>query len=158
MRREAPLRIKRAPSRLLSLALLLVHGVSGAAVLYLPLPTAIRAGLMVLLAAHAVWRIYADALLRERAAVVQLELGDGGKLRLVDRIGRTMSGHVLPGSVVLPWLVVLHYRLGRERWSRRLLLLADMCSADDLRVLRIRLRHPRPTPVADAPSTIPGRG
>lgn len=159
MRRLAPLRLKRGPSKALGLAILLAHGLSLGAVLLLPLPPALHVVLALVLAAHGAWSTYAHALLRPRAAIVQVELGGHNQMRLVDRVGRNMSAELLPGSVVLPWLVVLRYRLGRERWSRRLLLVRDMCEADALRVLRIRLRHPRGSaaPVG-VRSTIPGRG
>jgi len=159
MRRQAPLRLKRGPSLALSLLLLLAHGLSVGVVLALPLPLALRAALVLVVTAHGAWSLLVHGLLRPRSAIVQIELGSQGQMRFIDRIGRAMSAELLPGSVVLPWLVVIRYRLGRERWSRRLLLVRDMCDADGLRALRVRLRHPRPAagPVRVS-STIPGRG
>lgn len=159
MRRQAPLRLKRGPSKALSAALVLAHGVSIAVVLALPLPLVLRAVLALLVASHGVWSVLAHGMLRPRSAIVQIELSGQGQMRFIDRIGRAMSAELLPGSVVLPWLVVIRYRWGRERWSRRLLLLGDMCESDALRALRVRLRHPRPaTARVDVRSTIPGQG
>jgi hypothetical protein len=66
------------------------------------------------------------------------------RLHLERRGGAILEATALSASVVLPWLVILRYRLAGDWRSRTLLLLPDSGSAEERRLLRIALRWRRP--------------
>lgn len=87
---------------------------------------------------YAAWSGYCVLLFRGRYSPKALRLSKSGCFLL-------QSGHWQPvqlqaSSLVLPWLVVLHYRAEGQWFSRTLCLPADSLDADTHRRLRVRLR------------------
>jgi hypothetical protein len=134
------LRIDLRPSRLLSLALVLVHGLAMHAV-WISL-----GGLPRFLAAVAVLAslsvTLARALLCTPRSAVSLELAEDGRVSWKDRGGAWHEGTLGVSHFVHPFLVVVQLR-PRPRGVKRLILLADSAPRDELRRLRVRLRWGR---------------
>jgi hypothetical protein len=134
------LRIDLRPSRLLSVALLVAHGLAVYAV-WISL-----AGLPGLLAGIAVLAslagTLAQALLRTPWSAVSLELAEDGRASWRDRRGTWHEGALGASHFVSSLLVVVELK-SRDRGARRVILLADSAGRDDLRRLRVRLRWGR---------------
>jgi toxin CptA len=134
------LRIDLRPSRLLSLVLVLAHGMAVYAV-WISL-----GGLPKILAAVAVLAslaaTLAHALLRAPRSAVSLELAEDGRVSWRDRRGAWHDGTLGASHFVSPFLVVVELKPG-NRGVKRLILLADSASRDELRRLRVRLRWGR---------------
>ena len=77
--------------------------------------------------------------LRDRLALVRVELSPRGEWTLIDRRGKVMPAQLLGSSFVTTWLLTLNFSLGGLR-RRSMILLADSADPDLLRRLRVRLR------------------
>ena len=134
------LRIDLRSSRLLSLVLVLAHGLAVYAVWISlsGLPRALAA--VAVLASLAA--TLAHALLRTPGSPVSLELTEDGRLSWRDRRGAWHEGTLGVSHFVSPFLVVVELRPG-VRGVKRLVLLADSAPRDELRRLRVRLRWGR---------------
>ena len=134
------LRIDLRPSRLLSLVLVLAHGLAAYSV-WISL-----GGLPRILAAVAVLAslavTLAHALLRTPGSAVSLELAEDGRVSWRDRRGAWHEGTLGLSHFVSPLLVVVELKPG-NRGAKRLTLLADSASRDELRRLRVWLRWGR---------------
>lgn len=158
MQRAAPLRLQLPGSPALAAVFLTLHGATALLPWLLPWPAWVRGALCAAVLGHGAWAIWAKALRRAPGEPRALEIDRQGSLRLERRDGRGKEGTVLPGSLVLPLLVILSYRISGERRSRRLALTPDAVGAQAFRELRIRLRHPRAAGAAPgAAATNPGR-
>ena len=134
------LRIDLRPSRLLLLALVLVHGLAMYAVWisFGGLPRVLAA--VAVLASLAA--TLAGALLRTPRSAVSLELAEDGRFSWRDRGGAWHEGTLGVSHFVSPFLVVVQLRPG-TRGVKGLILLADSAPRDELRRLRVRLRWGR---------------
>jgi|SRR5215813_7581500 len=134
------LRIDLRPSRLLSLVLVVAHGLAAYSV-WISL-----GGLPKILAAVAVLAslaaTLAHALLRTPGSAVSLELAEDGRASWRDRRGAWREGALGSSHFVSPLLVVVELK-PRHRGVKRLVLFADSASRDELRRLRVRLRWGR---------------
>ena len=134
-----PLRIKASP--LLAIALLLAHGAAMAcAVVFLPgwsMPglaaTAIAASL--------VFHLRRDALQWSGEAVTELVLKDDAQCELTLRNGETLTGTIGGSTFVAPLLTVINVRLDGPGRRRVAILMPDSAPAQDLRRVRVWLRH-----------------
>lgn len=139
--RAPPLRLQIAPSPLLAGALLLVHG--GAivcAVLFLPgwwLPSLIAATV----AASLVFHVRRDALQQSGDAVSEILLKDGGQCELVLLNGDILTGNIEGSTFVAPLLTVINVRPKGSGRSRAAILMPGSAPAQDLRRVRVWLRH-----------------
>ncbi|CAG0972815.1 hypothetical protein BURK2_01395 [Burkholderiales bacterium] len=143
MQRAAPLRLQLQGSPALAAVFLALHGATAVLPWLLPGPAWVRGALCVAVLGQGAWAIWAKALRRARGELRTLEIDREGNLLLEQGDGRRKEARVLPGSLVLPFLVMLSYRILGERRSRRLVLTPDAAGAEAFRKLRIRLRHPR---------------
>ena len=75
---------------------------------------------------------------RRRANVQSITWMQDRDCVIINTAGTTARGVLLPAAFVMPWLVILHLRVGRRRHS--LFLLPDMLPATTFRRLRVRLR------------------
>ena len=134
-----PLRIKASP--LLAIALLLAHGAAMAcAVVFLPgwsMPglaaTAIAASL--------VFHLRRDALQLSGQAVTELILKEDARCELTLRNGETLTGTICGSTFVAPLLTVINVRLDGQGRRRVAILMPDSAPAQDLRRVRVWLRH-----------------
>ncbi len=137
----AVLRLRIGASRLLAGALLLAHGVALAcAVLVLPdwwMPVAAGAAI----AASLVFHVRRDALQRSDRAVTEMLLKDAGDCELILKDGSTQAGQIEGSTFVSPLLIVINVSVERSRIGRSVILLPDCAPAEDLRRLRVWLRH-----------------
>jgi len=134
------LRIDLRPSRLLSLVSVFAHGLAvySAWISLAGLPRVIAA--MAVLVSLAV--TLARALLRTPGSAVSLELAEDGQASWRDRGGAWHEGTLGTSHFVSSLLVVVELK-PRHRGVKRLILLADSASRDELRRLRVRLRWGR---------------
>ncbi|MBC8007886.1 MAG: hypothetical protein H7X76_07555 [Prolixibacteraceae bacterium] len=139
--RASPLRLPIAASPLLASALLLAHGAAFAcAVLFLPgwwLPVLSSAAIASSLAFH----IRRDALQLSDKAIVELLLKDGAQCELAFRNGETLTGTIAGSTFVTPLLIVINIRPDGQGRSRAAILMPDSAPAEDLRRIRVWLRH-----------------
>lgn len=82
------------------------------------------------------WKSCVTHSLRDMPSTLVWQSGD--RLQLVLASGAVRPARLLRQALVLPWLVVLHYRV-QDR-TRRLAVFADMPDPDGWRRLRVRLR------------------
>ena len=134
------LRIDLKPSRLLSVVLVLAHGLAAYAVwISLAGLPRVLAGIAVLASLAAT---LAQALLRTPWSAVSLELAEDERASWRDRSGTWHEGTLGESHFVSPLLVVVELK-ARDRGVKRAILLADSAGRDDLRRLRVRLRWGR---------------
>ena len=150
--RASPLRLRISASSLLASALLLAHGAAIAcAVVFLPgwwMPALAAAAL----AGSLVFHVRRDALQLSGDAVTELLLQDGARCEFTLKNGQTLAGNIEGSSFVAPLLIVINViPQGRGR-RRSAILMPDSAPAEDLRRLRVWLRH-RVRP--DAPASGP---
>ena len=132
--------------RSLELAALMVflHALALATVLTAPLHPALALGAALVLLVSLVAVLRNDCLRAGPRAVVRVQVAADGTLALVDASGTRCAGEVLPGSYVVPWIVVLRFRLEGRRRAGTLAIVRDAAAPDGLRRLRILLRHAGP--------------
>lgn len=150
--RASPLRLRIAASPLLASALLLAHGAAIAcAVLFLPgwwMP-AVAA---VAIAGNLVFHIRRDALQLSGHAVTELLLEDGARCELTLRNGETLAGNIEGSTFVAPLLIVINVSPEGQGRRRAAILMPDSAPAEDLRRVRVWLRHRvRPDATASGP-------
>ena len=134
-----PLRIMA--SRLLAMVLLLAHGAARAcAVVFLPgwsMPWMVATAI----AASPVFHLRRDALQWSGEAVTELILKDDARCKLTLRNGETLTGTVEGSTFVAPLLTVINVRPDGPGRRRVAILMPDSAPAQDLRRVRVWLRH-----------------
>jgi len=137
----ARLSLQLRASLTLALALLLVHGAAIAcAALYLPGWWA-RTVAVAALIASLTFHLRRSALLLSGSAVTAVTLTEPSQCALVCRNAQTFTGSVEPSTFVTPLLIVINVRDAARNARRSAVLLADSAPAQDLRALRVWLRH-----------------
>ena len=131
--------IRLGPSRRLTAVLGGLHLGAIVCVFAADLPITVRAfvALCVLLAGVRCVALHGSR--RSAGAIVLLVWDRRGHWRVLQRNGRLLDVHLLPGAYTHPQLVVLRFRTSAGR-RLRVLMAADMVDADHLRRLRVRLR------------------
>ena len=139
--RASPLRLQVAPSALLASALLLAHGAAIACgVLVLPgwwMPALASAAI----AGSLVFHIRRDALQLSGYSVTEFLLKDGARCELTLRNGETLAGNIEGSTFVAPLLTVINVRPDGQGGRRAAVLMPDSAPAEDLRRVRVWLRH-----------------
>ena len=146
------LRVTIAASLLLAGALVLAHGAAIAcAALFLPgwwMPALASTAI----AGNLVFHIRRDALQRSGHAVTELLLKDGAQCELLLRNGETLAGSIEVSTFVASLLTVINVRLDGRGRRRSVILMPDSAPAEDLRRVRVWLRHRvRPDATASGP-------
>ena len=137
------LRVRITGSRLLTLLLLATHLAAAACLLaYVPIGWSVSGGAVLL--SSAVFHLRRDALGLARDAVVELGVAEDGYCEFVTRAGATIEGRLQDSTFVTPLLTVIRIRPDGRRGTRALTLLPDSATAEDLRALRVWLRHRGP--------------
>jgi len=144
-----PLRVRIAASRLLAGALLLVHG-GGIACVVLFLPGLwVPALATAAIGASLVFHVRRDALQFSGDAVIELLLKDGAGCEFMLRNGDTLAGSIEGSTFVAPLLIVINISSEGRGRRRSAILLPDSAPAEDLRRIRVWLRHrAQPNPSA----------
>ena len=101
----------------------------------------------------AAWSFHIDALHHGRFAVTELRLAPDLILVACMGDGQLVAGHVRAATYVGSLLTTIVWRPDARRWSRTILILPDMLSADDYRRLRVMLRYARSAEVQEAPAS-----
>lgn len=139
--RASPLRLRIAASPLLAGALLAAHGGAIAcAVRFLPgwwMPALAATGI----AASLVFHLCRDALQLSGEAVTGLLLQDGSRCEFTLRNGKTLAGYIEGSTFVAPLLIVINIRPDGHGRRRAAILTPGSAPAEDLRRIRVWLRH-----------------
>jgi len=137
----SPLHLQITPSRLLAGALALAHGTASlCAILFLPgwwMP----ALACFALASSLVFHLRRDALQLTGSAVTALLLRDGGQCELSLLNGDAIEGNIEGSTFVAPLLVVINFRPAPPGRRRSVVLTPGSAPAEDLRRVRVWLRH-----------------
>lgn len=131
---QLPVSVLLKTSRLLAALLAFAHALAAAAVLATGLPWPLRA---LLLAASAASLLRILLRLREPPAA-SLHLGSKGEIEIETKVGARETARILPGSLVLPGLIVLALQWDGRR--RTLTILPDAVGRDAHRRLRVWLK------------------
>ena len=135
------LRLRVAASPLLAAVLSLVHAAAIAcAAWYLPgwwMPALVS----VAIAGSLVFHVRRDALQLSGRAVTGLLLKNSGQCELTLRNGETLAGRIEGSTFVAPLLTVVNVRPDRQGRRRSVILMPGRASAEDLRRIRVWLRH-----------------
>src|ERR1035437_2293773 len=106
-----------SPSRLLALCVLLGHSVAIGALVFVPIPKAAFALLLIVLVCSATYYVLRDARLILADAWIALRLEDDCVV-LFNRNGDELIGKLLRSSVVTPHVVILNIVLPNRRWKQ----------------------------------------
>ena len=128
------------PSRRLALALTLAHAGAAASVLSVEVPIWMKIVLPLAIAASLLHALNGAALLRSRAAIVAIEIGEGGAVSFKTRRGEWQEAALLDTSFVAPYLTVLNLQPKRSWFARHVVVAPDSVPAEDFRRLRVWLR------------------
>ncbi|MGD8497555.1 MAG: hypothetical protein PVG82_01515 [Chromatiales bacterium] len=122
--------------------LLLAHGLALAATLSSDLSVPVRAGLAVSIGVSLAYHWRCQVSRRHRCSILRIEWLSEGEWTLLLASGERCGAALLDSSIVLPWLLVLHFRC--EGGSRiHAVLPSDALDPDLARRLRARLRTRR---------------
>jgi toxin CptA len=140
----ARVRIAIRPSRILTGVLGFAHAAAIAVALIVTLPLWAKLLLSAAVGSSCGWSIYHSALLRDKRAIVELEVGEGGRASFRTRDGAWRDAQVQGSSLVLPWLTVLNVLPDGRRRARHVVILPDNVDPEAFRRLRVLLRWSRP--------------
>jgi len=139
--RASRLTLHLRASPLLAMALLLAHGAAIAcAVAFLPgwwIPGAAATAVAASFAFH----LCRDALQLSGPAVTGLVLKEGTECELTLRNGKTLTGTIEGSTFVAPLLIVINVRPNGRGRARAVILMPDSAPEQDLRQVRVWLRH-----------------
>lgn len=131
---QLPIAVPLKASRLLAALLAAAHGVAAGAVLSTTLPWPLRMLLLALLAVALPWSI----LRQQRQPIARLHLGSKGEIEVEPKVGARGTAALLPGTLVLPGLVLLALHWDGRRHA--LVILPDAMAPDAYRQLRVWLK------------------
>ncbi len=135
------IRLELRASRLLLVVLVAVHGGALAIAMWVPLPLALRLGLVVLIVVSAYRELNRHALRRAQGAIVAFELSAEDGACAVRRRGSTDWQEArLVEQWVHPRLTLLTVRYARKRWPAGVVIAADAVEKEAFRRLRTQLR------------------
>ena len=139
--RASHLILRIGASPLLALALVAAHGAAIAcAVVYLP-GWWIRSVAAGAIAASLAFHLFRDALQRSGEAVIGFTLKDDARCELALRNGETVTGTLEGSTFVTPLLTVINVRPSGKGRRRAVVLMPDSAPAQELRQVRVWLRH-----------------
>jgi toxin CptA len=139
-RYTAMLRLTLKPSRLLAIALTVVHICAAATLVPLDLPAWAKAGLALAVAASLAQAVLRHALLKGRGCLIAIELREDDRAAVQTRDGTWHDTRVLGTTYVSPLLSVINLRLDGRRFARHMLVVPDNADAEYFRQLRVWLR------------------
>jgi hypothetical protein len=139
--RDAPLRLRVEPSRLLAGILALGHGTAFACAMWFLPAWWMRALAGVALVSSLVFHARRDALQLAGDAVTEMQLHDGRRCELTLRDGTVLAGSIEDSTFVAPLLTIVNVRLHARGGRRSVILLADSAPMQDRRQLRVWLRY-----------------
>jgi hypothetical protein len=135
------LRVTLQSSRIAA-ALLALATISTAAMLpLLPGEPWLRAGAVLAAGAYGIRALRTTAAIGDKRSIASIELGTDRRIVITDRVGRHFPAIVQPESYVGALLTTLVLRPEGARRSRALAIWPDTMPADELRRLRVLLRH-----------------
>lgn len=130
---------KLQSSYYLAAMLIVVHGITLAALFPLALPGWTKMALASLILFSMAYHLWRDAWLSAPSACVALVL-DGERVVLTTHGGEQLEGQVLRDSLVTPFLAVLNVLPKGARLARSVIALPDSLDAESFRQLRVCLK------------------
>lgn len=127
------------PSRLMLVALAVMHGLAVLATAISGLPLWARAAIFLLVVLNFMHQWYSRWSSSNPSLVEGMALAQG-QATLYCRDGRTVGGLVLGSSMVTPFLCVINILPTGQRVARSVIVLADAMDAETYRRLRVQLR------------------
>ncbi|HYC46314.1 MAG TPA: protein YgfX [Burkholderiales bacterium] len=143
-------RIELRPSPRLAAVLVAAHLFAAAALAPLDLPWWFKLAGALVVCASLVRSLRCHALLRSRAAIMQVDLREGDRAAVRMRGGDWLKARVLGTTYVTPVVTILNVRLPGRRSARHVVLLSDSADEDTLRRARVALRWGYRNDPADA--------
>lgn len=134
------LRLELTPSRSFFAAATGAHVAALAAVVPLEIPSAIKAGLAVLIFVSLGITLRRHAFLAAPGSVVCLEIRDSSAVAVLTRRGSRYDAHILGSTFVSPRLTVLNLKRLTRRGVLHVVLLPDGVDPEAYRRLRVLLR------------------
>lgn len=134
-----PLEINIRPSRQVASLLLAIHLTAAVVISQLPVPLMSRLIILTAILASLAWN---GVLFWQRTPKRLMWSREQG-WRITDRQGITCNLELLPQAYLGNWFMVAHFQTS-EKKRRSVILARDSCSADNLRRLRVILRHGAP--------------
>jgi hypothetical protein len=126
-------------SNLLFCFLTLIHLLAIVLILACPVSRVIKGVFTFLIASHYAWALY-EYVFRLAASSLQSLRWDGQQWLLVCNDG-SYCAQLMHDSVVTHWLVLLRFRLASGGKSRVAVIFNDAADTDELRRMRVFLRH-----------------
>ena len=131
------------PSWCIGTALAICHIAAATCVVPLDVPTAIRAALLLAIAASFVHSVYRHALLRATRSVLTIEVTDRHTAAVQGRDGAWHDAWILGTSYVTAALTILNLRIAGERLARHVVLVPGNIDEHEFRRMRVLLRWAR---------------
>jgi hypothetical protein len=140
-------------SRQLAIALVLLHSAAVGCVLEFLPEASLGVGAALAIVASLVFHLRRDALQLSSDAVTAFTLKEGMQCELTFRNGGTLNGRIESSSFTAPLLTIIAVR-PTARWSRRVaILMPDSASEQELRQVRVWLRHGARLGMIDSPNS-----
>lgn len=127
------------PSRILAALLLLIHVMSLAVVLLLPVPLWGKLAGLGGLCCSLYYYLRRDARLSLSTSCVALRL-EKTRVVLIFRNGQELAGELLSDSVVMPFMTLLRVLPQDTRFARSVVIFPDAIAPEQFRALRVALR------------------
>src|SRR5438477_6045341 len=140
MRGPPPLRVELGRSRLAVTFVVAAYLATATLIAFMPGPALLRALAVAAIGAYSVVSLRRSGLRTLRHALVGVEISADGRVALTERGGARREGRAQPACYVGTWLTTLVVRVDGARWSRTIVVLPDMLSAEEMRRLRVMLR------------------
>lgn len=134
------LRVHLNRSRYLAAALVSAHLASACILIPLDLPGAAKFATAVVIALALGRTIWCAALLRNRDAVIAIELWDRNRIAVQTRAGEWQDVQLLGTTYATPLLTVLNLRCKKRLFARHVVIAPDSANSEDLRRMRVWLR------------------
>ncbi len=134
--------LQRQPSRFLGVVLVLASLLAAFALYRSAMPGMLAAGMMLVLAGHALWVWPRQVSLRHASSVTGLRFDSEG-WHVLRRDGSEASARLLADTFVSAFLTVVRLREPGRWWPVSVVLPPDAAAEEALRRLRLRLRFSR---------------
>lgn len=140
MHSKSILNVQRRPSRQLAALLYAAHAVSIVLLWSLTLPVALKVAIAVLVVISLIHYLSQDAWLTAHHAVTAFTLTEARQCTATLHSGKSVTGEVLGGTFVAPYLTVILYQPEGKFFTRSIVIFPDSIDAEIFRKLRVWLR------------------
>ena len=129
------------PSWLWGIFLLLMHSGAMFCILFLTMPSWIKALLLLFCIISLVYWLRQQVILKNKSSIMKLWQESDGEWKLLSCAEQTLRAQLQGDSVVTRYWVLLNFNLIEKRKRISVMLCPDALSADEFRQLRVWLMH-----------------